>query len=726
MESNIIMGFFYLKRILNRSGMTSVLCLGALLYTAEQSALQARPDPVEISQKTERISIGPSMEFLKEDKGPLELESVEQLPDSRWKKQKLTRVYSGVNTRPTWYRFTVKHPKNESEKVNEAVLTFLGPSTDHIELYLPRNTEGYVQKITGNIHNFNTRGLQDRYVSFRIPVLEGRNYYLRLNNIVSYEGGALTIFSVNSYYLFIIKQTLILGLYFGFLSVMCLYNLFIFFSVREKTFFYYSCFIFLILSSALALEGVGFQYFYPNAPWFQIHILLILGPLTLSFALLFTAHYLKLAELHPRSNKIIRGLTLLHLTQIPVFVLVLVKLFPEYVFILSNSLVMITVLYLLGLGVYLTWQGERSAKFYLIAWSFSILGILIRFLVGLEVVPRNNFTNWSYQFGGAMEVTLLSFGLADRINTLKNNLAQANEELEEKVLERTRDLEKSLTYVQELKKRQDGDYFLTSQLIKPLGANNVKSKNVKVDFLTRQKKRFTFRGIRDEIGGDLCVAENITLRTEPYTVFLNGDAMGKSLQGAGGALVLGSVFESIVERTRETGGELSNRNPADWLKNSYRELHRIFETFDGGMLISIVLGLLEEQTGVLYLLNADHPQTVIYRNSKAQFLEDRMQLSKLGTLVASANLDAIKTQLEPDDIIIVGSDGRDDLALKPDKTGERRLINDDDAFLRHVETGQGNLPQIFRSLRRSGGFIDDISLISVKYIGPGDPDVVET
>jgi hypothetical protein len=34
---------------------------------------------------------------------------------------------------------------------------------------------------------------------------------------------------------------------------------------------------------------------------------------------------------------------------------------------------------------------------------------------------------------------------------------------------------------------------------------------------------------------------------------MNADAMGKSMQGAGGALVLGAVLEAIVDRTMITG-----------------------------------------------------------------------------------------------------------------------------------------------------------------------------
>ena len=687
-------------------------------------ALQAKPTPIKISNHSDGITIGRFLEYLEERKTPLEFKHIQNLPDSRWKKQKRDRIFAGTDKKPHWFRFRVessnKNEKDYAEKPR-TVLSFLGPTIDHIELYFPDAKGGYVKKVTGNNHPFDTRDLQDRYLSFRIPLTANKNYYFRLDNNIAYTGSIVSVFGLDAYYSFVLKETISLGLYFGFLGVMCFYNLFIFISVREITFLNYSCFIFSNLLFAIVLEGIGFQFIYSDFPGLQIILLLILGPVTMSLALVFSSQYLNLRNNFPRAHTLLRALALFHLVQIPLFLFVPAHLNSQTPHAYSGFLLGLfsgfSIIVLLCLGVYLAWQGDRAAKFYLLAWGMFICGAAIRILANVQIIPKTFFSNWSLQIGGAMEVTLLSFGLADRINTLKNHLSRVNEELEEKVRLRTQALSRSLQRVRELKKRQDGDYFLTSQLIRPLGSNNARSKNVRVNILTRQKKRFSFRGYRGEIGGDLCVTENINLQGQSYTIFLNGDAMGKSLQGAGGALVLGSVFESLVERTRESGGDLSVRTPEDWLENAYRELHRVFETFEGGMLISLALGLLKEANGMLYMLNAEHPCGVLYRNSAAAFLEDRSGVSKLGTLHPDTNISVFKMQLEPGDTLIVGSDGRDDVLMQPNESGERLMLDDEAAFLRHVESGRGILKKIFRQIRRSGGLIDDISLISVEYIG---------
>ncbi len=65
--------------------------------------------------------------------------------------------------------------------------------------------------------------------------------------------------------------------------------------------------------------------------------------------------------------------------------------------------------------------------------------------------------------------------MARSIKAGRMRLQQYAEQLEEKVKERTHELQTTLKDVQALKAQQDGDYFLTTLLLKPLGVNEVDS-----------------------------------------------------------------------------------------------------------------------------------------------------------------------------------------------------------------------------------------------------------
>ncbi len=329
------------------------------------------------------------------------------------------------------------------------------------------------------------------------------------------------------------------------------------------------------------------------------------------------------------------------------------------------------------------------------------------------------------KYGFAVFVLGIAVMLANRFLQVHNEVEELNATLEKKVEERTRELQESLVRVQDLKNQQDADYFLTALLLKPLAANTAHSPSIHVEYLIKQKKTFEFRKWKSEIGGDINMASSITLKDKPYVVFVNADAMGKSMQGAGGALVLGAVFQSTLERMRWTR-ELSDVFPEVWLHTTFLELHRIFESFEGSMLISLVIGLIDETNGLMYYINAEHPSIALLRRGEARFLDAHV-LRKLGTPGIHGSLKIHCFQLEPGDVLVMGSDGRDDVILGRNPDGSTIVNENEQLFLEHVKAAQGDLQEIYNRVRGTGEIMDDLSLLRIEYqpkesiVTPVDP-----
>ncbi len=313
--------------------------------------------------------------------------------------------------------------------------------------------------------------------------------------------------------------------------------------------------------------------------------------------------------------------------------------------------------------------------------------------------------------------------LAGSFNSMVTSIRDARaklqdyaENLEEKVEIRTREVREKMEEVQRLKVQQDGDYFLTSLLARPLFFNANKSKTVGTDFIIKQKKRFEFRQKEGDLGGDICVTGNLKFGTpdnfERYTMGMNGDAMGKSMQGAGGSLVMGVVMNSIMARSAANKRVL-DITPEQWLTELYDEIHGVFKTFDGSMVISAAVYLVNDESGVVHYFNAEHPASVLYRNGKASFIEEGLMLRKLGH-DSEFHFQVFQFQLEPGDVILLGSDGRDDINLTPGE--EVRTINEDEfVFLEIVNEVGPDLDQIEAKLRAMGEITDDLSLLRLGY-----------
>ncbi|TGL07624.1 7TM diverse intracellular signaling domain-containing protein [Leptospira levettii] len=305
----------------------------------------------------------------------------------------------------------------------------------------------------------------------------------------------------------------------------------------------------------------------------------------------------------------------------------------------------------------------------------------------------------------------LAMILANSFVKLNEEFEDLNKNLEKKVEDRTDALNESLNQLQILKEKQDGDYFLTSLLIQPLARIENKIPELKIESYTNQKKKFQFRGKNGEIGGDICIVGSIHLESGEYTVFANADAMGKSIQGAGGALVLGVVFQAVLSRAKSS--YTKRRPPELWLKDLYVELQSVFASFDGSMLSSVVLGMVGKN-GYIYYINAEHPWSILYRDGVASFIETELSMRKLGFPRNNSHFQIKTFSLLDGDVLLVGSDGRDDIGLMSET--ENRYINEDETLiLRFVERTDAKLLPLVQEIENNGEITDDISFLRIAY-----------
>jgi tetratricopeptide (TPR) repeat protein len=308
----------------------------------------------------------------------------------------------------------------------------------------------------------------------------------------------------------------------------------------------------------------------------------------------------------------------------------------------------------------------------------------------------------------------IMFLLGTKFAEVHNQTDELNEKLEEKVEERTKEVLEKMELIKALNIQQDGDYYLTSLIAKPLGTNYNKSKYFKTEFFLEQKKKFQFKNRNAELGGDICITGNLRFGDgkDRYVFFFNGDAMGKSMQGAGGAIVAGTVLNNILARSAKNN-KILKMQPSEWISEVYNELHSVFTTFGGSMLMSCACGLINERTKKMWYFNAEHPYTVLFRDGKAEFIDSAIELRKLGTVLEGNTFLLKEFQLAEGDILFAGSDGRDDIHIFG--TPEKEINEDETLFLKVIEKSNGDLPSIIENLKKTGNITDDLSVIKIAF-----------
>lgn len=175
---------------------------------------------------------------------------------------------------------------------------------------------------------------------------------------------------------------------------------------------------------------------------------------------------------------------------------------------------------------------------------------------------------------------------------------------------------------------------------------------------------------------------------------------------------MGVVMNSIMARSAANKRVLT-KTPEEWLTETYMEIHSVFKSFDGTMVISATVALIDDETGEMFYWNAEHPFSVLYRDGKASFIEDTLELRKLG-LDSEFEFKVKKFQLHPGDLIILASDGRDDLLLSINN-GKRIINEDENVFLDVVERSHGDIKSIENNIRNIGEVIDDLSILRIGF-----------
>ncbi len=283
------------------------------------------------------------------------------------------------------------------------------------------------------------------------------------------------------------------------------------------------------------------------------------------------------------------------------------------------------------------------------------------------------------------------------------------ENLETQVQNRTIELQESLSQLRYLKQKQDVDYFLAGLLALPLSKDMNINSAIKTEWFIEQKKKISYRNHQSQVGGDSIITASLLFRDRGHCVFfINTDAMGKSLQGAGGSVVIGSIVNAYLTPIAPEK-DILNLVPEEWLQEIFINIQRVFESFQGNMYVSCIMGLVNEETGKMTYINADHPAPILFRDKTTGIMGQNAIMKKFG-MADQGNPGLNILYLNPGDIVFIGSDGKDDLL----KDG-RRLEMDNTVFQNLIRTNDGNLNRILESISNNYELSDDISVLKISF-----------
>ncbi len=446
---------------------------------------------IKFQNKSEVLSIGKLVEYFEDTDKKL---SLTQIFTSKQFKTFSKEIY--FNPKPKgsyWFKFDIQNQTDE-DLILELSYIFLNKL-----IVIDSNS-----KLELLNYNKNKNEIEKESIFFRIPILEknelnSKTIFILIETEFPLDIGFFigTNLKINQKE---IEYYSIHYFFMGIISILILFNLFVYFTVKEKLYLYYIGVLFFSATTRLFINGfnffeiIGLESF-QNINWYILNwnsfVYIFLTPFLIS--------YLNLENSKSKIRVVLFVLTILLSLVFPIInVMSMEKLQISFLF---QRVIFIYFLFCLVLLIKSWFDGNKNVKFVTLGWLCFFISIIIFVLLLNGVLPFNFFTRNAPLFGIALEGLFFSFALGNRINvltfekniliekeilTLKEKeqlvfenkilLQEQNRVLELKVAERTLELENKNEELEDLNEELNSQAkSLIESKTKLEKANNFKS-----------------------------------------------------------------------------------------------------------------------------------------------------------------------------------------------------------------------------------------------------------
>lgn len=334
------------------------------------------------------------------------------------------------------------------------MLEFYDQTIDSISAYFPNGKGVYRVNHVGDYLPFGQKQILHKNFEWMIdPDLTGRQeFYFRVKSH-AYANVRIAIRSVNRFIYYSLNEYFLYGIFYGMIVIISIYNVLMFLAIKERRYLYYAFYIVSVGIYAMCIDGMAYQYLWPNSPqWNQIAYGTALYSL-IFWALIFCKKFLNTKTRAPRLDRLLKVVIV---SRSAIFLYGLV--FDNAVF-QNRNLEIIPLSLIFFTSIYIWTRGYKPARFFVLAYGFLFTGFLVKALLFFSIIPFVFLSYYSLHASFLLEMLFLAFALGDRLSILKETKDRAlrrsldqyrenaklkdkvNRELEEKIRDRTIELE---------------------------------------------------------------------------------------------------------------------------------------------------------------------------------------------------------------------------------------------------------------------------------------------
>ncbi|MBK1812778.1 diguanylate cyclase [Clostridium sp. YIM B02505] len=426
-KKNVLRLFTYLLFVFLTIGLSNTVAL----------ASENISSVVKVNNGEEEYDLTDHLQILQDTKRVFTIDSI-FYPEIRdkFKSYKESNLSGEISSAAYWVRVVVQ---NDQDQAANMFLEISKPQLSNLKFYRFDGQRLIEEVDTGSDYPFSNREINNRNFVFdlHLPSKETQTIILRVE-AKSYLQLPVKLYTEKH---FIEKEehsNMVLGFYYGIMLIMLLYNLILYFSLKDETYIYYCCFIFAFSIMQLIWDGLAFQYLWPKLVFWNTKANPVFIILSAMFSLQFTRSFLRVKERSRFYDKLMSCMLFTELIAVIAAILIPVAIATEMsVFIITaSSAICFASIKLVGVK-------ERAVQLYVVSWIALFLGSSLNILTAYKILPLSFITLYSPRIGAVINIVLLSLSLGDRFNIMRQE--KVIEEKQRILLENLHDITKTIT-----------------------------------------------------------------------------------------------------------------------------------------------------------------------------------------------------------------------------------------------------------------------------------------
>lgn len=419
----------------------------------EGMSVQTSVRVVEVSEKTEVVNLSLYAEIMQDPDRKYSYEAVSSgALEHLFRPLNSESASMGFTRDAIWLRFSMK---------NVGTKTFVGaieqpiPWISVLNVYM-NVSDNVTSKQLGASLPFDSREVNVRSFFVPIEIQPGESVSVHMHALTD---DAMTL----APHLYAGKQSEARKLYItsfngaliGILTVMIFYNLVIFFMIKDYNYLRYVFYLFNGIAFMGTYYGYNLQLFWPNYPGFTEKMVPASTAIFFFSGILFSRYFLDTQKRMPTADLFLRVLMLAFAC------LAFLSFVTSNHMVVINTVVFLVTFYSAGI-IYVSlvswYNNVPGSGYFVLAWSLSVVSSLFASVMVQGFIDYHNWLYDSFGIALTIDMILLSFALADRINHMQKEknkaqkavlereremalmLNKSNKELEGKVEERTKEL----------------------------------------------------------------------------------------------------------------------------------------------------------------------------------------------------------------------------------------------------------------------------------------------